>query len=986
MLAIVLVGILVPKGTAQTTPGPAEGAPAPGSAREAGAILANQCVACHGPEKKKGGLDLSRRASAMAGGESGAAIVPGRPAESPLVEKVTDGEMPPKGALSKDEIATVRAWVEAGAPYPAEPLSPRKGGNDWWSLRPIRRVVPPALYGPAAAWARNPVDAFVLAALHSAGLQPAPEADRATLIRRVSFDLIGLPPTPDQVDAFVNDPDPGAYEALVDRLLASAHHGERWGRHWLDVVRFGESEGYETNMPRFSAWPYRDYVIRAFNRDTPFPRFVLEQLAGDTLTAEGSDWLTRAATGFLVGGTRDIVGNQTVEGMLQQRADDLDDMITATGTTFLGLTIQCARCHDHKFDPITQRDYYGVQAVYAGVRHGEREVDAPDAGSRRREAAAVSAELVTIERRLDETEPLANPAAEAPTRPMVNPRRNVERFAAVKARMIRFTILATNNQIEPCIDELEVYTAAQGASPARTEPRPPVVAVAREGEPPGEPLAQKARTEPRPPDPPRPLDAPRFADAPRNVALASAGGIASASSEYPESAIHKIVHLNDGRHGNSRSWISRTAGRGMVTIAWTEPETIDRIVWGRDREGVYSDRLAIHYYIETAMEPGGWRVVASSIDRAPYHAEAADVAGSPGAGRPSAERAEVLARRAALRERLAGLGSTIKVFAGTFGQPGPTHLLVRGDPTRKGVGVVPAGIASVVPRLTLDAGTSESNRRAALARWLADPANPLPARVMVNRVWHYHFGRGIVATPGDFGFNGAPPSHPELLDWLAGFYLSHGWQLKPIHRLIVLSATYRQSSRLDAKAQAVDRDNRLLWRVAPRRLEAESIRDAILATSGRLNPRMGGPGYNIWEKNTNYVAVYKPRAELGPDDFRRMVYQFKPRSQQDPTFGAFDCPDAALVAPRRNVSTTALQALNLLNSEFLIRQAGFFADRLRAEAGPDPACQAERGFRLALGRPPTAVERTAAARLIDSHGAAAFCRALYNANEFVYVP
>jgi hypothetical protein len=286
----------------------------------------------------------------------------------------------------------------------------------------------------------------------------------------------------------------------------------------------------------------------------------------------------------------------------------------------------------------------------------------------------------------------------------------------------------------------------------------------------------------------------------------------------------------------------------------------------------------------------------------------------------------------------------------------------------------------------VDPRAPEADRRAALARWIADPANPLPARVMVNRIWQYHFGRGIIATPSDFGFNGAPPSHPELLDWLAGSYATTGWRLKPIHRLILLSSTYRQSSRLDPKAQAVDRDNRLLWHIAARRLEAEAIRDAILATSGRLATRMGGPGYNIWEKNTNYVAVYKPRAELGADDFRRMVYQFKPRSQPDPTFGAFDCPDAALVAPRRNVSTTALQALNLLNSRFVVQQAAFFAERILAEAGTDPAHQAERGFRLTFGRAPDPAERTAAARLITSHGAAAFCRALYNANEFVYVP
>ncbi len=271
-------------------------------------------------------------------------------------------------------------------------------------------------------------------------------------------------------------------------------------------------------------------------------------------------------------------------------------------------------------------------------------------------------------------------------------------------------------------------------------------------------------------------------------------------------------------------------------------------------------------------------------------------------------------------------------------------------------------------------------------RWIADRANPLPARVMVNRVWHYHFGRGIVATPSDFGFNGAKPTHPELLDWLATVYVDAGWRLKPIHRLIVTSATYRQSSRVDPKAQAVDRDNRLLWRMAPRRLEAESIRDAILASSGKLEERMGGPGYNVWEKNTNYVAIYKPRDELGGDALRRMVYQFKPRSQGDPTFAAFDCPDAALPVPRRNVSTTALQALNLLNSHFVIRQAAFFAVRLEKEAGMDPPRQTRLAFRLAFGREPSQGELAAAVSLVKSHGADALCRALYNANEFVYVP
>ncbi len=727
--------------------------------------------------------------------------------------------------------------------------------------------------------------------------------------------------------------------------------------------------------------------------------------------------------------------------MLQQRADDLDDMITATGTTFLGLTVQCARCHDHKFDPIAQKDYYGLQAVFAGVKHGERELAVPDAENRLRESAAVSAELARIEATLDRFEPLARPGCDQPARPMVNPRRNVERFPPTRSRMIRMTILATSDRTEPCIDEIEVYTAS-----SKDQSSVP----------------------------------------PRNVALAGAGGKASASSEYPGSDIHKIAHLNDGRLGNSRSWISRVPGKGQLTIAWDEPATIDRVVWGRDRHEVYRDRLATEYYIESALGPGKWQTVASSLDRAgdgqgrpphsqsqlhsverasvptalsragdgqgrpphsqsqlhsverasvpavlsragdgqgrPPHSQsqlhsverasvpavlsrAGDGQGRPphsqsqlhsverasvpavlsragdGQGRPphsqsqlhSVERASVpavppqgrvpeqavsdpglgvrcdrarsqrnppalccwLARQSS-RERLAGLGPTMKVYAGTFSQPGPTHLLVRGDPTKQGALVQPSSIAVIKPAPDLDPNLPEAQRRAALARWIADPANPLPARVMVNRIWHYHFGRGIVATTSDFGFNGSPPSHPELLDWLSATYIGAGWRLKPIHRLIVTSAAYRQSSRLDPATQGIDRENRLVRRMNSRRLEAESIRDAILAVSGRLDTRMGGPGYNIWEKNTNYVAVYKPRLELGPDTFRRMVYQFKPRSQADPTFGAFDCPEAALVAPRRNISTTALQALNLLNSRFVVQQAAYFAERSDRRGRPRP--------------------------------------------------
>ncbi|HEV3118543.1 MAG TPA: DUF1549 domain-containing protein, partial [Gemmataceae bacterium] len=321
-------------------------------------VLTHKCLTCHSPDKKKGKLDLSRRSTALAGGKSGPALIPGKPDDSLLLQRLSAGEMPPENPLSTEQVGAFKKWIEAGALYENEPLvsASKRAGSDWWSLQPIKRPVPPSMRRPE--WARTPVDRFILAKLEAYGLEPAPEADRPTLIRRATFDLLGLPPTPEEIQAFLADPDPRAYERLIDRLLASPHYGERWARHWLDVVRFAESHGYEMNTLRPNAWPYRDYLIRAFNRDIPYPQFILEQLAGDTLP--GADFLTQSATGFLVGGAHDMVGNATVDGMLQQRMDDLDDMITATGATFLGLTVNCCRCHDHKFDPLSQRDYYSM--------------------------------------------------------------------------------------------------------------------------------------------------------------------------------------------------------------------------------------------------------------------------------------------------------------------------------------------------------------------------------------------------------------------------------------------------------------------------------------------------------------------------------------------------------------------------------------------------------------------------------------------------
>ena len=886
-------------------------------------LLVGKCLSCHSGEKPKGGLDLSTRASLLKGGDAGPAVDLARAETSLLLQRLRSGEMPPKNPLAAEQIAVIGEWLARGAPYENEPLKPNRADASWWSLQPLRRVELPR----SITADEGPIDSFIAAELSRKGLARSGQAERRVWLRRVTLDLIGLPPTPDECEAFLQDQSPDAYEKVVDRLLASPHYGERWARHWLDVVRFGESHGYETNLLRFNAWPYRDYVIRALNLDVPYPQFIREQLAGDAVT--GGDWLTQAATGFLVGGVHDVVGNQTEEGKRQQRMDDLDDIITATGTAFLGLTTNCCRCHDHKFDPLTQRDYYALQAVFAGVQHAEREIPAPDAERRQREAELIRQELARLEKQIDASEPLARTSGERPTtdaieppqRQPVNARRNVDRFSPIEARFVRFTVLGTNN-LEPCIDELEIFS---------DEPSP------------------------------------------RNVALASLGAKPTASSVFPNSDIHRLEHINDGKYGNSRSWISNEMGRGWVQIELPEVTRISRIVWQRDREEKFKDRLAINYKIEVAVEPGQWILVASSEDRMPF-----------GMARPAGVK-DLFAQQKLLQERLSGLSPMMKVYAGSFTQPEPTYLLKRGDPMQRGDVVGPGGIAVLRPVLTINPAASEKERRLALANWLGDPANPLPARVLVNRLWHYHFGQGIVNTPSDFGFQGGQPSHPELLDWLAGEFISNGWRMKPIHRMIVLSETYRQSSRINEKALAIDKNNRLLWRMNPRRLEAEAIRDQMLAVSGQLDRSMGGPGYNIWEENTNYVVVFKPKAVLGPSEFRRMIYQFKPRTQQDPTFGAFDCPDAALVAPRRNSSVTALQALNLLNSDFILKQSEAFAARLRREAGGDASGQVKLAFQLAFARHPSATEQAGGEALIRVHGLEAFCRALYNANEWVYL-
>jgi hypothetical protein len=744
----------------------------------------------------------------------------------------------------------------------------------------------------------------------------------------------GLQPTPQEVEEFVDDDSEDAYQKLIDRVLASPHYGESWARHWLDVVRFGESTGYEVNRDRANGYYYRDYVIDSLNQDKSYRDFVIEQLAGD---AVGVD----EATGFLVGGPNDIVKSPDIKLTLMQRQDELADYVNTTSTTFLGLTVGCARCHNHKFDPILQRDFYALEAVFSGVEHGERPLMNRVRPELRAAIDNARATLQDKEHQFAEARSSA-PAFEPTTDdlwPAVDPKLNTDTFAPVEARLLRFTIRRTN-QSEPCLDELEVFSTAETGETSE------------------------------------------------NVALAALGSTATSSGNYADDPKHQLAHINDGKFGNNFSWISNTDGNGWVQIEFAQPAVIDRVVWARDREQVYADRLAIDYSIEVSTDGQEWHEVSNSNRRKPFLVNGQEPEDAFIGRLPTAQQESVkllFEEIQQLRKQVSSLNEEIPAgYVGKFKDPEPIHRLYRGDPMFPREEVEP-DILTVMGSLGLDPSISGQQRRLKLAEWISSRDNPLTARVIVNRVWHYHFGRGIVSTPSDFGKNGIPPTHPELLDSLAARFMEHGWSLKWLHREILSSSTYQQSSQPREAAIAKDADCRLLWRFPPRRLEAEAIRDCVLQVSGKLNPQAGGPGFLLFNVDRENVHHYFPLEKFEPQHFRRMIYMTKIRQEQDDVFGTFDCPDGGQTIPQRNRSTTALQALNLLNSRFMIEQSGFLAERLIEAAGSQPADQIRLAFQLAFSRTPEPAELADAIELVETHGLQAFCRALLNSNEFLFV-
>jgi len=907
-------------------------------AKEVRPIFAEHCHACHGAELQESNFRLDMRSKAFGVGDfEEPPIIPGSSAKSPLIAFVSSTDksdvMPPaEGSepLTRKQIDILRRWIDQGADWPDEYAGDANAElvTDHWSFQPLGRPDEPAIESP---WIQNGIDAFVLRKLRQQGLEPSGKADRLTFARRIFLDMHGMPPSIARVQAFANDGSSQAYDRLIDDVLKSHHYGERWARHWLDVARFGESTGFEVNRDRPSAYHYRDYVIRALNDDISYRDFIIEQLAGD---AVGVD----AGTGFLVGGPYDMVKSPDINLTLMQRQDELADIVNTTGTAFLGLTLGCARCHNHKFDPILQKDYYAFQAAFAGVQHGERKLRGSIAPAMQARLTRLEGETQKAEEELEKYRAAASgpkSSEKSELLPAVNASKNVEEFAAVRARFIRFTILASNAS-EPCIDELEIYAVGSD----------------------------------------------------KNVALASFGTVATSSGNLPNHPIHRLAHINDGQYGNARSWISNTAGSGWVQLELPGSISINRIVWSRDRQNQFRDRIATNYQIEVATEPGQWQTVASSALREPLSVgdQVSDDAFLARLGDLQATQArKVLTQIKDLRSELTELAQSVSVaYVGTFQEPPKTYRLYRGEPTAPREEVV-ADVLTVSGSLGLKSDTPEQQRRLAVAKWIASADNPLTARVIVNRVWHYHFGSGIVSTPSDFGKNGTPPSHPQLLDWLASEFIDNGWSLKWLHREILSSSTYQQASLPRTKPLAKDGESRLLWRFPPRRLEAEAIRDCVLHASGALNLQAGGPGFSLFEINHENVHHYFPKENFGPNEFRRMIYMLKIRQEQDEVFGIFDCPDGAQVVPNRSRSTTPLQALNLLNSRFMLQQADLLAGRVQEEASPDVTSQVNRVFQRVLTRDPDDAERRDAAKLVEQFGLDALCRAMLNANEFLFL-
>lgn len=979
-----------------------------------GPLLIAKCVGCHSGSDSKAGLDLTRQEKLLAGGESGAALVPSKPDQSLIWQRVAADEMPPKHPLTAAEKNVLQQWIKDGAAWSGGALDPLKvstdqrAGYDWWSLQPLSRPKLPAVRDTLRAL--QPIDLFVQTQLDGRELTPALPASRQALIRRLTFDLTGLPPAPEDVAEFLADESPDAYERLLDRLLASPHYGERWARHWLDVVRFGESNGFERDLPRANAWPYRDWVIHALNRDMPYDEFVRWQLAGDIIAPQ--DLQAAQAVGFLVAGAHDTVVPVVDRMRAMMRQDELEDTIGVVGQTFLGLTLNCARCHDHKFDPITAREYYQVAAALAGIDHGEREYVPPE----------LTRQLAAWQSRVDLLAKLLRDQ-EGPIREKILAERRDGPPSGSPAPIVHAPapIAAWNftRDAKDLIGRMHVRLVGS----AKLDREGLVVD--------GQSFAMSGPLE-------KDLVEKTLEVKIRLQTLQQAGGGAISLQTTDGQTFDAIVYAEaeanrwmPGSNGFQRTLpfggiAEEQADKQFVTL--TQVYRADGTITAYRNGHPYgkpirkdaairfdAGKSQVIFGLRHGTEAGGNRMLKGTIATARLYDRALladEVAASADSSNTFITEAEIASRlspdersiRAGQQAELADLRSKHadasktspnKVYSAIATQPPPMKVHQRGSVSALGEEVAAAGLIAIRgpdPDFGLRPDAIESHRRMKLADWITDSRNPLFARVMANRVWHYHFGAGLVETPSDLGFNGGKPSHPDLLEWLAGEFAGSAnanhdrYSIKRLHRLMVTSATYRQSSVFNPQAAKVDAGNRLLWRMNPHRLEAESVRDAVLMVAGQLNTEIGGKGYadvnSYFFKGTQF---YDPIDPVGYANNRRTVYRMWARGGRSPFLDTFDCPDPSSSTPRRSATVTPLQALSLLNHSFSLRMADQFANRLTSEAGDSVDGQVRLAYRLLYAREASDDETRFSHDFIKRRSLAAFCRAMWNSSEFLFV-
>jgi hypothetical protein len=909
--------------------------------------------------------------------------------------------MPKQGdRLTAEQVTDLRRWIDDGAPWPKEltlALDPSQKYKDsaWWFVQPLHRPAVPQV--KKVAWVRNPIDAFLLARMEELGLAPAPEADRVTFLRRAKFDMHGLPPTPEEIEAFVNDEAPGAFERLIDRLLASPLYGERWGRFWLDVAHYADTHGFDKDKRRLWAWLFRDWVIRAFNQDIPYQRFVRMQLAGDMIAPGDTDGII--ATGFVVAGPWDFVGQVELrEGTLDKtktRLLDRDDMVASTMSTFMSVTAHCARCHDHPFDPIAQKEYYQLQAVFAGVERGDRAFLTPEAKSQlatlRSTKASCQARQIELNKQIDQ---LAGP----------NLRELDAELYKLRAELAKLPQVSTGKP-----SPSNGYHSGIEARPDTTKWVQVDLGKIQS--------IDRVRLIPaRPTDYP---DTPGFGFPLRFLVAIStdpdfrqAEIIADQSrQDYPNPGNAPYVISLAGKHARyvrvtaQRLWLRQqdyvfalaelqVDARGKNVALGAPVRALDSIEAGRWSKRYLVDNYDSRHALPDLANPAVATVVKQQIallariQRVERQRRQLAEAHIPLHLRT--ELADLERRLTHLDKQTQEVQTAHKVFAVLPIPPRTIHRLHRGDVEKPRELVGPAAL-SLIPGLSSDLKLAdpaiEGQRRLALANWIVDKHNVLTWRSIVNRVWQHHFGRGLVDTPNDFGKNGSRPTHPELLDWLAVEFRDRGQSFKKLHKLILLSSAYRQACIHNDAYARVDADNRYLWHMNRRKLDAEAIRDSVLAVSGQLNYDMGGPGYALFRFKDDHSPIYDHtdvKFINDPTTYRRTIYRFVVRSVPNPFLECMDGADPNISVPRRNETLTALQALALLNNPFMLQQATYFAERL-AKHSDDPSEQVRFAFRLAYGRLPSELESTIVTAYTRRHGLVNTCRLLFNTNEFLFV-